>query len=200
MTMRTLRICGWIVAVGLAGLVGGGLFVALWASPAAYAEAEPPVTERMEVHELIIVDARDRPRGRWAVTEQGPQVILMDAEGRPRARLGQLVTETNVSPQTDWYGLLLTDANGTDRLTGGAANDGSLSGMILWDHNGVKRYGVGFTDKGNGGLSMNDTQGRSRFAIGAAPHTGYSMQFKDENGDTLWYVPSRQDRFAPRGE
>ncbi len=187
--MQRVRHCGQLAAMLLMGLLGGALVQWVGDGPAAQAQPADAGAGRVVARMLVLQDEQGRERGRLTVTEAGPCLVLLDESSQPRLELGQISVTAQPHEGTDWWGLALHDATGTNRFTCGAQADGSGSGMGVWDNQGTLRYGLGFTDKGNGGLTMNDTQGRPRFGIGMAPSTGYSMGFQGEDGEVIWSAP-----------
>jgi hypothetical protein len=165
-------------------LVGGA--VAQWAASMALAQDADAMGQKLVAKELVIVDQQGRPRVRLGMSaEDQAAIALMDEQGRTRMSLGLLAIPTDPS----YWSLAFFDKEGTNRFTCGANDQGSGSGAGLWDNNAKLGFGLGFTDQGNGGLVINDSEGRQRFGMGMPAGGGCSMSLADETGTQLWTAP-----------
>jgi hypothetical protein len=177
-----------VPAIVLAGLIGGivGAVVSPRIVPAAESAA-PSAPETLAVKELTIVDAEGRTRIVMGMKGGGPSLRFRDAEDRARATMGFVPSAAEGKPT--YWGMYLVDAQGNPRVLSALQDSGGGSSLQVRDNLGAIRFVAGFTDQGNGGITLKDAQNRQRFYLGCPPDKGYSMGLVNEEGETIWSAP-----------
>jgi hypothetical protein len=167
-------------------LSAGGLAAGLGAGgPPAASQAEAGDSMgsgpgRLAVSELVVTDGEGRDRIVLAMVDDTPRLVLKDEQGRMRAFVGRV---------GDWWAMNLVDGGQTPRTVCASRHDGAGSSWQVRDNQGQMRFVVGFTDRGNGGISMRDARGRRRLGLGMPVHAGYSLHLLDEDEEGIWSVP-----------
>jgi hypothetical protein len=165
-----------------AALVGGALVQ--WLQGEAVAQAQETETGKViEVRAVRLVDADGQERGVLGVQPEGVALVLKDAEGRPRVGLG--LTSVLVPAAEPYWVVAFIDAEGVDRLSWGARDDGVACGGHVTDADGVLRIGLG-ADPGGVGITLNDESGQERLGVGLSPGGGGDFVAKDQDGNDLW--------------
>ncbi len=191
--MKRLSRALLIAAVLVAGFLGAGAYQ--WQAGGAAFAQPAPARQVVTVRELVIVDEQGIERIVWTGEDARPRLVMRDTDLHPRAYLG-FVPPAGEGKSAFWA-MNLLDAQ-QPRAVWAIGADGGGSTFNLRDNHGVIRYSVGYTDQGNGGLGMKDTQGRQRLGLGMPAHAGYSLSLIDEDGQAIWSAPGHPAPHASR--
>ena len=121
--------------------------------PAAKKPTPAPTAKSVEASEFVLKDKAGKVRGRFAITDAGPELVLLGEDGRERAKLAQDAQST--------ASLTLMDDSGRARMKVGLNAQGPS--VLLFDGNGKKRTGL--VEAPASGLALYDASEKERAAL-----------------------------------
>jgi hypothetical protein len=162
-------------------LKGFGVGVLLLAAGLSAIYATQPVPDLIRTHQLVVVDARGKPREILSGTEApvsykgenyrvGPDLELLDPNGNPGISLGYLVRKTVSTPA------LMLEGPTKARITILAQPSGYE--IELSDAQGQR------TDLTSTSVAFKDSQGNARAIVGAEADIGGNIELRDAAGET----------------
>lgn len=169
---------GWVgVAAVLAAFAGG--FAAQWLRPVAVSAGDG-IAPQVRARVISVVDERGRERIRLAVDDGRPAVSVCDGESLPRARLTALA---HPGDGRSW-GLEGLDGEGRRLLQLDSSDDGSASGLAVYDQRGVTRLGFGVTETGSG-LALRNAGDQEVLGFGEGGGADYFLKSAGD-GREIW--------------
>jgi hypothetical protein len=192
---RSRRLTAFSVILGALAIAG---LLYQWSNPGDSKQASK-LAQKLRAESFSLVDAADKVRGQWAMTDNGPGLMLADDKGVEQVRLGVIPEGPYVALQ-DGEGRLrvVMDATKPDgpsisvldeqgMIRGRMVVSAAGSFLSLKDTKGKTRVGQGVTREG-GGLTLLDEDGKERLRLGA-PDVGRVLWLKDGDGKEVFRRP-----------
>jgi hypothetical protein len=145
--------------------------------PAAKKPTPAPAAKTVEASEFVLKDKAGKVRGRFTVTEAGPELVLVGEDGRERLKLAQ---DAQSAPS-----LTLLDDHGKTRVRVGFT--AQAASVLLFDGNGKKRTAL--VEAPASGLALYDADEKERAALvmdesaAAQPALTPRLIFNDPTGN-----------------
>ncbi len=161
-------------AFGLLGLTVLVVGILWMASGPASAEAGS-AAGRLEVRELVIVDAKGTERAFIGTDKRGHSMLMMKGLGKEALVLGM---QEKVGPYVELY-----DSKGVRRSMLVAGPDGSQ--LVFYDEQGTKRFRAGqLSTHKTVLLEFADELGKKQMMLAAPPSPGPFLMLEGANGKT----------------